>query len=210
MMDSDIERVLISREAIARRVEEVARQITGDFNNHTSGQVSGAGAGGTCESPEITLVPILTGSIIFVADLIRRLPIRMQIRLVSVSSYRGAVTRAKQALIREELTMLPQSLTGEHVLVIDDILDSGQTLAMVQRLLRQKNPASLRTCVLLRKRRPEAMNFSVDYVCFDVPDEFVVGYGLDYNDYYRNLPDIVTLRPQVIHAHAPAGPEIQP
>ena len=183
-MQEDIDRVLISRERIALRVAEVARLITDDF---TRGKAR-----------EITLVPILTGSIIFVADLIRLLPIRMQIRLVSISSYRGATTSSRGALIRDELSNLPQSLAGAHVLVIDDILDSGRTLDLVTGLLLEKQPAAIKTCVLLRKLRPQVMNLPVDYVCFDVPDEFVVGYGLDYNGWYRNLPEIVTLRPPVV------------
>ncbi len=192
-MQQDIQRVLISRDQIADRVRQVARQITADLG----GDVPGAPG-----APGVTLVPILTGSIIFVADLIRLLPLKMTIRLVSVSSYRGATTVSKGLLIRDELTSLPESLDGAHVLVIDDILDSGHTLDLVTSLLMEKNPAAIKTCVLLRKQRPEAMSVPVDYVCFDIPDEFVVGYGLDYNDHYRNLPDIVTLRPQVVAAES--------
>jgi hypoxanthine phosphoribosyltransferase len=143
-------------------------------------------------------VPILTGSIIFVADLIRCLPVRMKIRLLSMQSYPGAATASRGAKVQSELTHLPASLAGAHVLLIDDILDSGRTLTLAGELLRARGPRTLRTCVLLRKQRPAALAFPVDYVCFDVPDEFVVGYGLDYNDYYRNLPDIVTLRSEVL------------
>jgi hypoxanthine phosphoribosyltransferase len=185
-MQQDIKRILISRDQIAQRIAEIAEQITLDFANETSG--------------DITLVPILTGSIIFVADLIRLLPIKMLIRLISISSYPGSTTTSKVALIREELTNLPNSLENAHVLIIDDILDSGQTIDLVTSVLLTKNPASIKTCVLLRKDRPNTLNMPIDYVCFDIPDEFVVGYGLDYNDYYRNLPDIVTLHPQVLQA----------
>ncbi len=195
-MQQDIQRVLISRDQIADRVRQVARQITADLGGDVPGAPGAPGA------PGVTLVPILTGSIIFVADLIRLLPLKMTIRLVSVSSYRGATTVSKGLLIRDELTSLPESLDGAHVLVIDDILDSGHTLDLVTSLLMEKNPAAIKTCVLLRKQRPEAMSVPVDYVCFDIPDEFVVGYGLDYNDHYRNLPDIVTLRPQVVAAES--------
>ena len=186
-MQDDIDRVLIDAATIERRVAEVADRISEDL-----GALS-------AESPaQLTLVPILTGSIIFVSDLIRKLPVRMQIHLVSVHSYPGTSTTSHGARIRRELTSLPDSLEGAHVLVLDDILDSGKTLAVVTELIASRNPASLRVCVLLRKRRPEAMKLHVDYVCFEVPDEFVVGYGLDFNDYYRNLPDIVTLRPEVM------------
>lgn len=143
-------------------------------------------------------MPILTGSIIFVSDLMRRLPLRMQIHLMGITSYPGTAMSSKGATIRKGLTNLPTDLSDRHVLLIDDILDSGSTLRLAVDELESKRPASLRTCVLLRKQRPEAMDFDVDYVAFDIPDEFVVGYGLDYDDYYRNLPEIVTLNKQAI------------
>ena len=182
--------ILIDRHRIDARVRELAAEITAalgpsEIRNPKS---------------EITLVPILTGSIIFLADLIRHLPLYMRIRLLSISSYPGRATTSRGATVREELSTLPSSVAGSHVLLIDDILDSGHTLTLARDLLAQRRPASLRTCVLLRKRRPEAMACPVDYVCFDIPDAFVVGYGLDFNDYYRNLPDIVTLRPEVTDA----------
>lgn len=214
-MLEDVQRVLIDRETIAARVAALAEQIADDLagapaeaaasavpkadaelpkDSGAAGPMHGARAGG---SAEVTLVPILTGSMIFVADLMRRLPLRMQIHIVSVSSYPGAATESRGPSVEHALTRVPDLLAGRHVLIIDDILDSGRTLATVTQLLRQREPASLRTCVLLRKRRPSAMRQPVDYVAFDVPDEFVVGYGLDYNDYYRNLPEICTLKPGV-------------
>lgn len=181
-MRQDIAKVLIDAAAIEKRVAELAAQITRDVASRD----------------EITIVPILTGSFIFVADLIRKLPLRMKIRLTSVSSYPGAATSSRGAKLQQELSMLPPDFRGLHVLLVDDILDSGNTLRLVKDLLLKKNPASLRTCVLLRKERPEAMAMPVDFVAFDIPDEFVVGYGLDFDGYYRNLPDICTLRPEVI------------
>jgi hypoxanthine phosphoribosyltransferase len=188
-MQGDIRKVLIDRGAIARGVADLARRITADLT--PPGQTPGS------NGRELTLVPILTGSIIFVADLIRCLPLRMKIRLLSLGSYPGKATTSRGVQLHEALTRLPDSFAGAHVLLIDDILDSGRTLTLACELLRARGPASLRTCVLLRKQRPEALAFQVDYACFDIPDEFVVGYGLDYNDYYRNLPDIVALRPEV-------------
>ena len=188
-MKHDIENILIGRAAIAERVSELADEICRDF-----------GLGDGEQASEITLVPILTGSFIFVADLVRHLPFYMQISLMSVSSYRGQTTHSDVAHLREDLTNLPETFEGSHVLIIDDILDSGQTLKLVYDLLKARNPASIKSCVLLRKDRPEAMDTKVDYVAFDIPDEFVVGYGLDYNDYYRNLPDIVTLKQHVIES----------
>lgn len=185
-MLEDIDRILISRETIARRVREIAQQITHDLCLEEEGPPA-----------ELTLVPILTGSLIFVADLIRELPLKLQLNLVSISSYSGTKATSRGAAVEQSLTKLPESMAGTHVLVIDDILDSGNTLRAAIVALHHRQPASIRTCVLLRKQRPEAMAFPVDYVCFDIPDVFVVGYGLDYNGYYRNLPDIVTLRPEV-------------
>lgn len=194
-MQNDIEKILIDRNAISDRLDELAEAIVDDLS-----QLEG-------EPPtEITLVPILTGSIIFVADLIRRLPIKMQIRLMSVTSYTGTATSTQGAKVEAALTKIPESLEGLHVLVIDDILDSGNTLREVTDILQARNPASYRTCVLLRKQRPEAMAFPIDFVAFDIPDEFVVGFGLDYDDYYRNLPDIVTLKPEVISPPPPPPP----
>ncbi|MCG8509844.1 MAG: hypoxanthine phosphoribosyltransferase [Rhodospirillales bacterium] len=186
-MKADIERVLIDRQTIEARLKSLAEDITRDFSELEGGRPE-----------EITLVPILTGSIVFVADLIRRLPLKMQIRLMSISSYPGKVTESRGPSVEAALTKLPESLEGLHVLLIDDILDSGRTIRLAADMLEKRNPATVRTCVLLRKQRPEALAFPVDYVAFDVPDEFVVGYGLDYNDYYRNLPEIVTLKRNVL------------
>ena len=175
--------ILIDRHRIDARVRELAAEITAalgpsEIRNPKS---------------EITLVPILTGSLIFLADLVRHLPLPMRIRLISVSSYPGDATTSRGPRLRDALTDLPASLAGQHVLVVDDILDTGQTLALVRAELARRAPASLRTCVLLRKDRPDAHATPVDHVAFDIPDRFVVGYGLDHDGYHRNLPDIVEL-----------------
>ena len=181
-MHRDIERVLISRERIAQRVRELARAITADHS------ALGSGA-------DMTIVPILTGAMIFCGDLIREMPIAMKIGLMTVSSYPGRSVSSQGAqVIQRQLG----NLAGRHVLVVDDILDSGNTMKLVVPALRELAAASVRTCVLLRKDRPAAKDVVVDYVGFEIPDEFVVGYGLDYNDYYRNVPDIVTLKRSVL------------
>lgn len=175
-MRANIERILIPHSRIAQRVGELAERITQD---HASA------------SGEITIVPILTGAMIFCGDLIRQIPIAMKIGLLTVSSYPGMSVRSQGPnLIHQQIG----DLRGRHVLLIDDILDSGRTIQLIQPMLQEHGPASVKTCVLLRKDRPSARQVHVDYVGFEIPDEFVVGYGLDYNDYYRNLPDIVTLR----------------
>src|SRR5207237_3882386 len=127
--------------------------------------------------------------------LIRQIPIPMKIQLMTVSSYPGrSITSQGANVISQQLP----SLSGRHVLLIDDILDSGGTVRLVQPMLLDRGAVTVKTCVLLRKDRPAARDTRVDYVGFDIPDEFVVGYGLDFNDYYRNLPDIVTLKKHVI------------
>ena len=183
-MQLDIDRILISQQRIAARVRELARQITED---HTAPKMPG--------EPEISIVPILTGAMIFTADLMRHIPIAMKIGLMTVSSYPGASLRTQGSqLLGQQLG----NIEGRHVLLIDDILDSGGTLKLVVPAVKELGAATVKTCVLLRKDRPAAKETPVDYVGFEIPDEFVVGYGLDYNDYYRNLPDIVTLKPEVI------------
>ncbi len=142
----------------------------------------------------ITLAALMTGAMIFAADLIRHLPIMMRVHLVSMSSYPGGATRSQGV---RALTAYPSDLTGQNLLILDDILDSGRTLAMAVREVLAAGAASVRTCVLLRKpahRRADDGVAEADYVGFDIPDQFVVGYGLDHDDYYRNLPDIAVLR----------------
>src|SRR4051812_13779259 len=180
-MHRDIERILISQAQIAQRVAELAKMITED---HSS-------SNGT----EITIIPILTGAMIFCADLIRHLPMRMKIGLLAVSSYPGRSIRSQGSTILSDQV---GDLRGKHVLLVDDIIDSGGTLRVVRDMLGEAGAASLKTCVLLRKPTVGANETPVDYLGFEIPDAFVVGYGLDYNDLYRNLPDIVTLKPHVL------------
>ncbi len=179
-MHADIEQILISQQRIATRVGEIAAQITRDhFYN-----------GG-----EITIVPIMTGAMIFCADLIRQIPIAMKIGLMTVSSYPGKNVQSQGSQIKGGQL---GDLKGRHVLLLDDILDSGGTMRLVMPMLKEMGAASVKSCVLLRKDRQASRDVVVDYVGFEIPDEFVVGYGLDYNDYYRNLPDIVTLKRSAI------------
>ncbi len=183
-MQQDIDRILISQDRIAQRVRELAQQITQD---HISADHP--------DETEITIVPILTGAMIFCGDLIRHIPLHCRIGLMTVSSYPGASLRTQGS------TLLGQQLgdiRGRHVLLIDDILDSGGTIKLVVPAVQELGAASVKTCVLLRKDREAAKSTPVDYVGFEIPDEFVVGYGLDYNDYYRNVPDIVTLKQSAI------------
>lgn len=178
-MQEDLERILIPEDRIKSRVSELANQIAAAYSPSTNGLV---------------IVPILSGSIIFLADLIRCLPIKMRIGLVTVSSYRGATTQALEPRVLQPLNI---DIAGRDVLLIDDILDTGNTLRFVRRHLLEQAPASLRMCVLLRKPSKAPQDLAVDYVGFDVEDVFVVGYGLDFNSLYRNLPHIAVLRQEL-------------
>lgn len=193
-MFPEIDRVLIERETIARRVRELGASLASDLRRDTEG--GGASAG---EGDRVVIIPIMSGAMVFGADLIRELPLKLRLELVAVSSYPGRSLESKGAAIRSEL---PGTLGGRHVVIVDDILDSGQTIAMVRRLVEEQHPASVRACVLLRKDVPravtEAEGARAEYVGFDIPDEFVVGYGLDYDGYYRNYPEIATLKREAL------------
>lgn len=177
-MMRDIERILIARGAISDRVRTLAEKITKDIV-----------AKG--DDAEIVLVAVMTGSIIFVADLMRHLPMKIRIQLMTASSYVGKTTKNNQD---PAVGALPD-VAGKHVLLVDDILDSGNTLTRVRAELETLGPKSIDICVLLRKTIPSALAVQCTYVGFDIEDEFVVGYGLDYDDYYRNYPDIVVINP---------------
>ena len=167
--------VLISAERIQKRVDELGRQIAGDYKDRP-----------------LTIVAVLTGSLMFLADLMRRLDLPLRIALIQASSYRGDAKTPGALHVQSDL--LPD-LTGRHILILDDILDTGHTLAYLVRHMTSLNPPSLKTAVLLRKTGRQEEAIEPDYCGFPIPDEFVVGYGLDYNDEYRNLPFIGVLRP---------------
>jgi len=184
-MDQDIDQILIPRERIAQRVQELANEISQTYER--------------LEANELTIVAILSGSIIFLADLIRLLPMRMKMGLITVSSYPGAATKSQGATLLDDLNI---NLVNQHVIIIDDILDTGGTLRLVKDKLSAGHPQSIRTCVLLRKPSKAPPDLQADFIGFDIEDFFVVGYGLDYNDHYRNFPDIGVLRNE-LYAESP-------
>ena len=174
-MYGDLDRVLFEEEQIATRLDSLAAQITADY-----------------QGLDLTVIAILNGSLIFMADLLRRIPLPLQLDCLRVRSYYSGMVSTGQ------VTFDPQTLpdlSERHVLLLDDILDSGHTLAAIIDTMRiQVKPLSVRSCVLLRKIKQRARPVEADYVGFDIQDEFVVGYGLDYNEKYRNLSVIGVLR----------------
>lgn len=184
-----IDRVLLHRDQIALRVADLGAQVTADL----AAEARALQAAGQAPGP-LVLVPVLTGALIFVSDLIRHVPVTMSIRPVTLSSYPGAATTSQGVTVQHGL---PTDLKGARVLIVDDILDSGRTLGLLRRVIEAQQPQSVRLAVLLNKRKVEgrAEEVGVEYAGFDIADEFVVGYGLDYDGRYRNLPDIVTLAP---------------
>jgi len=166
-------RVLIPEDQIRKRVDELAPQIARAY----AGQ-------------PLTIVGVLTGCLVFLADLIRRLDLPLKIALVQASSYRGRSTTAGDLHVQDEL--LPD-LKGRHILLIDDILDTGKTLKHLVEHLRGLGVASVRTAVLLRKEGRQEVEIEPDFIGFTIPNEFVVGYGLDFDDEHRNLPFIGVL-----------------
>jgi hypoxanthine phosphoribosyltransferase len=166
--------VLVPRDRIAARVRELADQISRDHR----------------DAGEVLLVGVLRGAFIFLADLARQLDIPCRVDFIALSRYEhGAVADGDVRLVMD----LRVNVAGRQVLVVEDIVDSGHTLAYLVRMLRGRGAASVRTCVLTRKTRRPEVDVAVDYVGFELPDEWVVGYGLDYGDRYRTLPDICVL-----------------
>jgi hypoxanthine phosphoribosyltransferase len=182
--------ILIHRADIARRVEEMGRALTAELEAERQALLAN---GTKAANDPVVLIPVLTGAMLFVADLIRHMPIPMSIRPVTLSSYPGASTTS-QGVANPAPHSLPADLKGKRLVVLDDIYDSGQTLGLLQRMFAAQNPLSLRTAVLLTKRKEQrAEEVPITHSGFTIDDHFVVGYGLDYDGQYRNLPDVCVL-----------------
>ena len=176
-MERDIERILFTQEQLARRVSELAEAINRDY-----------------EGKNLILISVLRGSFIFMADLARQIKHSCLIDFMSVSSYGKGVNSSGQVQITKDLS---EDISGLDVIVVEDILDSGNTLSYLLRLLEQRHPASIRLCTLLDKPDRRVKPITADYSGFTIPDAFVVGYGLDYAEKYRNLPYRGILKPKV-------------
>lgn len=173
---NEVERVLITREQIAGKIRTLSREIEKDFAGR-----------------EMVVVSLLNGTVMFLADLIRHLSLPLRLDFIGVSSY-GVGTESGDLIYTKELRL---DVGDRDVLLVDDILDTGKTLVRVTEKLRALNPRSIKTCVLLNKAARRTENIEADYVGFEIPDLFVVGYGLDFAERYRNLPFVGVLHPHV-------------
>ncbi len=177
-MRGDLERVLFDEPAIHRRLDDIAAQVSSDYRDR-----------------ELTVIAVLHGSLMFVADLLRRIPLPLKLDCVSVASYHGKAQSSSEVVFKE---VTVPDVVGRDVLILDDILDSGHTLAAIRERLDTAKPRSIRVCVLLSKKKQRAREVNADYVGFEIEDEFVVGYGLDFRERYRNLPYIGVLRKELL------------
>ena len=184
MLEKDIDHILFSEEQLKARVREIAGQIERDF-----------------AGKEPMLISVLRGSFIFMADLMRSITLPCTVDFMAVSSYGAGTTSSGQVKITKDLS---ESIEGRDIIVVEDILDSGNTLSYLLQILQARHPASMKLCTLLDKPDRRIKPVHVDYSGFSIPDEFVVGYGLDFAEKYRNLPYIGVLKPCVYEAELPA------
>jgi hypoxanthine phosphoribosyltransferase len=175
-MRDDIERILIDEAVIEKRLDSMARDIERDFPDGT-----------------LVVIILLKGALVFAADLLRRVPRPLEIECLNVASYHGGTESSGTV---DFLDRHFPEVRGRHVLLLDDILDTGRTLHAVSHRLIEEGAAAVLTGVLLAKDKPRAVDVNADYVGFEIGDEFVVGYGLDYKGRYRNLPYVGVLKPQ--------------
>ncbi|MBQ8411282.1 MAG: hypoxanthine phosphoribosyltransferase [Ruminiclostridium sp.] len=176
-MNRDVERILFSEEEIKKAVARIGAQITRDY-----------------EGKKPLLVGILKGSVVFMADIMRAVELNCDIDFMDAKSYGNqAVSSGNVKIIKD----LDTDITGRDIIIIEDILDSARTLHAVCQYLKNKNPSSIKLCTLLDKKVERAVDITVDYKCFDIENEFVIGYGLDYAENYRNLPYVGVLKREV-------------
>lgn len=184
-LEKDIAKILISRDELQTRIAELGAQLSREY-----------------AGKDLLLVCILKGGVLFLTDLIRAMNIPHAIDFMAISSYGG--TRLESSGVVRILMDLNSNIENRNVLIVEDIVDTGRTLAYIMENLRTRNPASLKVCTLLNKPSRREVAVKLDYVGFDVPNEFVVGYGLDFNEIYRNLPFVGVLKPELY-----AGPAEQ-
>ena len=179
-MMPDVKEVLITSQEIEDKVREIGARITEDY-----------------EGEKLLLIGILRGAVVIMSDLMRHIDLQCELDFMDISSYGTGTSSSGVVRILKDLE---ENITERHVLIVEDIIDTGLTLSYLMRSLQARRPASLEVCALLSKPSRRRAELEVRYLGFEVPDEFVVGYGLDYAGAYRNLPDICILRPEVFAA----------
>lgn len=179
IMDTAIKEVLISEEEIQEKTKELGTILAEEYKD---------------KNPLV--VGILKGALPFMADLMKQMPILLEYDMMDVSSYGTALTSSGEVKIVKDLDV---SIEGRHVIIVEDIIDTGRTLKYLQDILNRRNAASVKIATLLDKPSGRVTDLNVDWKCFDIPDEFVVGYGLDYRENYRNLPYIGILKPEIYY-----------
>ncbi|HHV83001.1 MAG TPA: hypoxanthine phosphoribosyltransferase [Tepidanaerobacter syntrophicus] len=175
---NDVKQVLITEEQLLEKVKELGEKITNDYK----------------DSDNFIVIGVLKGAVVFMSDLIRSIELPLKIDFMAVSSY-GTSTESSGVV--RILKDLDESVEGKDVLIVEDIVDSGLTLSYMHKILKSRKPASLKICTLLDKPNRRKVDLKIDYLGFEIPDDFVVGYGLDYAGKYRNLRDICVLKPEI-------------
>lgn len=173
----DIEKVLISREEIAKRIKELGNEITNDLKGE-----------------EVVVVGVLKGCVVFFSDLIRELDLKLDLDFMICSSYEDSTSSSGNVKIVKDINI---DVKDKVVLIVEDIIDSGRTMANLKEIFKVRQCKDFKICTLLDKKERRVVNIEADYIGFDVPNEFVVGYGLDYAGIYRNLPEIGVLKPEI-------------
>ena len=176
MYDKHIEKVLITKEEIEKRTAELAAEISRDY-----------------KGKKLIMICVLTGAMVFFADIIRKIEIPLEVDTIVASSYGAGMTTSGSVRISKDIKY---DISGKSVILVEDIIDTGVTLKTLTQMLATRAPESLKVCSLLDKPSRRRVDFEGDYVGFKIPDEFVVGYGLDYAEQYRNLPEVCTLNPE--------------
>lgn len=175
MYDKNVEKVLITKEQIEKRTAELAKSISEDY-----------------KGKRLIMICVLTGAMVFFADLIRKIDVPLEVDTIVASSYGSGTTTSGSVRISKDIKY---DISGKSVILVEDIIDTGVTLKTLTKMLMTRAPESLKVCSLLDKPSRRKVDFEGDYVGFRIPDEFVVGYGLDYAEQYRNLPEVCVYRP---------------
>jgi len=177
MLADNVDRILITEEQIIQRTREIARQVSADY-----------------EGKDLWLICVLKGGVTFLVDLMRQITIPHSVDFMATASYGASTESSGEVRILKDLD---DPIEGRHILIVEDIIDSGRTIDYVTRILRERKPASLRICTLLNKADRREVDVPIDYIGFDIPNEFVVGYGMDFDQLYRNLPFIGVLKSEI-------------